>query len=204
MLNRVLSNSKGAPSLGRGILMKIRVLSLALILLVLLSLCGVVNVTGAALQAQPARPNEVINNSAARTGSIPTKIVVISPGENMTAHIGQPVTMHLKLIRSDTGAGIPNAVLNASVDINNQWHSIGGLLVTDSNGDIGPITVITPDPRPIVKEVLPAIIPVVGNTVADAVLGFIKLPMTAYVLLSFAGDSTYAGSATQIQVTLAE
>ncbi len=82
-----------------------------MILLVLLSLCAGVNVAGAPSQAQPARPNEVINSSATRTGSIPTKIVIVSPGTDITAHIGQRVTMHLKLIRSDTGEGIPDAVL---------------------------------------------------------------------------------------------
>jgi hypothetical protein len=174
--------------------MKIRVLSLALILLVLLSLCGVVNVAGAASQAQKARPNEAITSSAARMGSIPTKIVMVSPGTDTTAHIGQRVTMHVQLIRSDTGAGIPDAVLGVDASTDNQtWHSIGDLLVTDSNGGIGPITFITPDPRPIVKS-----IPVVGNLVP------INLPMTVYVKLTFAGDSTYAASGTTIKFTLAE
>jgi hypothetical protein len=70
-------------------------------------------------------------------------------------------------------------------------------LVTGSNGEIGPITVITPDPRPIVKA-----IPIPG--VGDIIAGFIHLPMTAWVKLTFAGDSTYAGSETTIKVTLAE
>ncbi len=185
--------------------MKIRVLSLALILLVLSSLCGVVNVAGAASQAQPVRPDEMISSSVAKTGSTPTKIVMVSPGSDVTAHIGERVTMDVKLIRSDTGEGIPNAVLGASASLDgSKWYSIGGVLVTGSNGEIGPITVITPDPRPIVKDIVPAIIPVVGNTIADAVVGFIKLPMTAYVKLSFAGDSTYAASETTIKATLAE
>ncbi len=183
--------------------MKLRVLSLVLILLVISSLCGVVNVAGAASQA-PARPNEMITSSAAKTGSIPTKIVMVSPGTNMTAHIGDRMTMDVKLIRSDTGEGIPDAVLGVSAGVSGKWYSIGGVLVTGNNGEIGPVTVITPDPRPIVKEILPSIIPVVGNTIADAVLGFIKLPMTAYVKLTFAGDSTYAGSETIIAATLAE
>lgn len=70
-------------------------------------------------------------------------------------------------------------------------------MVTGSNGEIGPITVITPDPRPIVKA-----IPIPG--VGDIIAGFIKLPMTAYVKLTFAGDSTYAGNETTIKATLAE
>ena len=129
----------------------------------------------------------MINSNEARTGSIPTEIVMVSPGTNITAHIGDRVTMHLKLIRSDTGAGIPDAVLGASGSLDGKsWFSLGGVLVTGSNGEIGPITVITPDPRPV---------PVVG--------GFIHLPMSAYIKLTFAGDSTYAGCETPIKATLA-
>jgi hypothetical protein len=167
--------------------MKKRVLSLVLTLLILLSLYGVVNVAGAASQAPPVRPNEMSNSNEARAGSTPTKIVMVSPGTDITAHIGDRMTMHVKLICSDTGVGIPNAVLGASGSLDGKsWFSLGGVLVTDSKGEVGPITVITPDPRPI---------PIVG--------GFIHLPMTAYVKLTFAGDSTYAGSETTIKATLA-
>jgi hypothetical protein len=168
--------------------MKKRVLSLMLTLLVLLSLCGVVNVAGAASQAPPARPNEMINSNEARTGSIPTKIVMVSPGTDITTHIGDRVTIHLQLIQSDTGAGIPNATIGVSGSLDGKsWSSVPGLLVTDSNGEIIAITVIIPDPRPI---------PVVG--------AFIHLPITGYIKVTYAGDSTYMGCETPIiKATLA-
>jgi hypothetical protein len=169
--------------------MKKRVVSLVLTLLVLLSLCGVVNVAGAASQAPPARPNEMINSNEARTGSIPTKIVLLAPSTtDITAHIGDRVPIHLKLVQSDTGAGIPNATIGISGSLDGKsWYSVAGLLVTDSNGEIVSITVIIPDPRPI---------PVVG--------GFIHLPMTGYIKVTYAGDGTYMGCETPIiKATLA-
>jgi len=174
--------------------MKRRVLSLLLISLILFPVCGVISAAGATSQAATAQPIEKINNDGVRTGTLCTKIILLAPtGTVITAHVGDRMTIHLKLIRSDTGAGIPDAAIGASVSLDGKsWYTMGGgAVVTDSNGEIGPITMIIPDPRPIANQ-----IPVVGS--------FVHLPMSAYVKATYAGDSTYLGNETVIyKVTLA-
>lgn len=174
--------------------MKRRILSLLLISLILFPVCGVISAAGATSQAATAQSIEKINNAGVRTGTLSTKIILLEPtGTVITEHVGDHITMHLKLIRSDTGAGIPNAAIGttASLDGKSWYNTGGGAVITDSNGEIGPITIIVPDPRPIANQ-----IPVLGS--------FVHLPMTAYVKATYAGDGTYLGSETVIyKVTLA-
>jgi len=173
--------------------MKRRVISLLLISLILFPVCGVISAAGATSQAATVQPIEKINNEGVRTGTVGTKIVLLEPaGTEISAHIGDRMTIHLKLIRTDTGAAIPNAAVGGTVSLDGKsWYNTGGAAVlTDSNGEIGPITFIVPDPRPIANQ-----IPVVGSLV--------HLPMTVYVKASFSGDSTCQGSETVIyKVTL--
>lgn len=174
--------------------MKRRVLSLLLISLILFPMCGVISAAGATSQAATTQSIEKINNDGVRTGTLCTKIILLEPSATeITTHVGDRMTIHLKLIRSDTGAGIPNAAIGATVSLDGKsWYTTGGgAVMTDSNGEIGPITIIVPDPRPIANQ-----IPVVGS--------FVHLPMTAYVKATYAGDSTYLGNESVIyEVTLA-
>ena len=159
----------------------------------LFTVCGVISVAGATSQATTAKPIEKINNEGVRTGTVSTKLVLIEPtGTEITAHVGDRMTVHLKLTRTDTGVAIPNAVVGGTVSLDGKsWYNTGGAAVlTDSNGEIGPITFIVPDPRPIANQ-----IPVVGSLV--------HLPMTVYVKATYAGDDTYQGSEAAIyKVTL--
>ena len=174
--------------------MKKRVISLLLISLILFPVCGVISAAGATSQAPTAWPIEKINNEGVRTGTVSTKIVLLEPtGTEISAHVGDRMTIHLKLIRTDTGAAIPDAAIGGTVSLDGKsWYNTGGgAVLTDSNGEIGPITFIVPDPRPIANQ-----IPVVGSLV--------HLPMTAYVKATYAGDSTYQESGSVIyKVTLA-
>ena len=173
--------------------MKRQVLSLLLISLILFPVCGVISAAGATSQAPTAQPIEKMNNDGVRTGTVCTKIILLEPtgtvipsGEtSIAARVGDRITLHLKLIRSDTGAGIPDAAIGGTVSLDGKkWYTIqGGALITDSNGEIGPITAIIPDPRPIANQ-----IPLVGSLV--------HLPMHAYVKATYAGDSTYLGNET--------
>ena len=161
--------------------MKKRILSLLLITLMLFSVCGVISAAGATSQATTAQQIEKTNNEGVKTGTVPTQIVLLAPaGTNITAHVGDRMTIHLKLIRTDTGASIPNAAIGGAVMYNNKWLTMqGGAVLTESNGEIGPITMIIPDPRSVTNQ-----IPIVSS--------FVHLPMTVYLKATYAGDNTYA------------
>jgi len=173
---------------------------LLLVSLILLPICGVISAAGATSQAAIAQPTEKINTDGIRTGKISTQIVLLepvagpsnsAPGGEITAHVGDRMTVHLKLIRTDTGASIPNALISGGLLYNKKWLTMqGGGAVTESNGEIGPITMIIPDPRPIANQ-----IPVVGS--------FVHLPMSGYVKVTYAGDDMYAPTETDFVITLA-
>ena len=173
--------------------MKKRVLSLLLVTLILLPVCGVISAAGATSQAATAQPNEKINNEAKKTGTVGTQIVLLEPaGPTINAHVGDRMTIHLKLIRNDTGAAIPNALISGAVLYNKKWLTMpGGGVVTESNGEIGPLTMIIPDPRSVTNQ-----IPIISS--------FVHLPYTVYVKATYAGDDTFAPSETVVYaVTLA-
>jgi len=171
--------------------MKRRVLSLLLVSLILLPICGVISAAGATSQAAIAQPIEKINNEGIKTGKIGTQIVLLEPaGPTINAHFGDRIAMHMKLVRNDTGACIPNALISGSVFYNNKWLAMpSGGVVTEGNGEIGPITMIIPDPRPVINQ-----IPIVGSLV--------HFPMTVYVKAIYAGDDTYAPTETEYAITL--
>lgn len=163
--------------------MKKRVLSLVLIFLVLFPVCGVISAAGATSQAPTARQIGKMSDDGVRTGTTGTKIIIVEPaGTEITAHVGDRMTIDVKLVRSDTGAGIPDAVIGVSVSLDGRtWTTDPRALVTDGNGEVGPITVIIP---------APGSIPVVGS--------FVHLPTTGYVKVTYAGDGTYLGSETAV------
>lgn len=125
--------------------------------------------------------NEGNRESLIRAGTIPTQIIVFKPTTTVLAvHVGDTMTVHVKLIRSDTGDGIAGASLGASVSFNGTtWINVPGTMITDSNGEIGPITFIVPDPRTFGYPVPP-------------------LPITGYGKSIYAGDGTFMGSETAV------
>jgi len=117
------------------------------------------------------------DNSILRAGAIPTKIVVLAP--NITVlklRVGDQLTARAKLIRTDTGAGIPGATITGQGSLDGKtWINAPPqfCLTTDGKGEVSYVGTI-PDPH--------------------SYLPVVQLPMTGYVKATYAGDSTYAGS----------
>ena len=126
--------------------------------------------------------NEGNRESLIRAGTIPTQIIVLEPTTTVLAmHVGDMMTVHIKLIRSDTRDGIAGASLGVSVRFNGTtWINVPGTMITDSNGEIGPIAFIVPDPRTLGYQ-LPS-----------------SQPVTCYFKGIYAGNSTFMGSETAV------
>jgi hypothetical protein len=124
--------------------------------------------------------NEGNRESLIRAGTIPTQIIVLEPTTTvLTVHVGDTITVHIKLIRSDTGDGIAGASIGASVSFNGTtWINVPGAMITDSNGDIK-ISGTVPDPRTLGYPLPP-------------------LPITGYGKATYAADSTFMGSETAV------
>ena len=121
-----------------------------------------------------------------RAEAIPTKIVVLEPNVTvLKLHVGDQITARARLIRADTGAGIPGATIGAQGSLDgNTWINAPSrfCLTTDGKGEVSYVGTI-PDPH--------------------SYLPTVRLPMTGYVKVIYAGDSTYAGSESVIyQATL--
>lgn len=117
------------------------------------------------------------DNSVRRAGAIPTRIAVLEPSTRvLKLHVGDQITARARLIRTDTGAGIPGAAIGAQGSLDGKtWMSLPPqyCLTTDGKGVVSYAGVI-PDPH----TYLPSV----------------QLPMTGYVKVIYAGDSTYLGS----------
>ncbi len=121
-------------------------------------------------------------NAAHRAGAIPTQLIALAPNATTsTVHVGDKLTFHGKLIRTDTGAGIPGATIRTEGSFDNEtWYDLGPEwnTTTDSKGeDYGTITV--PDPRPA-----------------------IKLPITIFMKFTYDGNSTYAATSAIVSITV--
>ena len=112
-----------------------------------------------------------------RAGTVPTALV--AQASTATVHVGDMVTASGKLTNKNTGAGIPGATLliQYSLDGNN-WMTVTSVK-TDSNGGVS-YTGAIPDPRS---------------------LGY-QLPLTVYGKVVYAGDETYAATASTYSVTV--
>jgi len=117
------------------------------------------------------------DNSVRQAGAIATQIIVLEPNARvLKLHIGDQLTARAKLIRTDTGAGIPAATISAQASLDGQsWISAPRqyCLTTNAKGEVSYAGTI-PDPH----NYLPSV----------------RLPMTGYVKVTYVGDSTYAGS----------
>ncbi len=124
-------------------------------------------------------------NSAYKAGKIPTQIISLDPDTTDlgSVQVGDPATIHAKLIRTDTGAGIPGAPIRAAASMDNKtWYDFGNYFMstcpsTDSNGEFGQ-TLNVPDPRP-----------------------YAPFPATYYIRYTYEGSSTYAASSITYYVT---
>jgi len=106
------------------------------------------------------------------TGTIPTQFTPLMMNTLSTVHVGDQIKARARLIRTDTGAGIPRANVRAAGSINNKtwtYTDIGVCVTTDSKGE-GNLTFIVPDPR----------------------LLLFQLPLTVYIKVVYGGNSTYA------------
>ena len=126
------------------------------------------------------------DNSVRRAGAIPTQIVVLEPNTTvLKLHVGDKITAHARLIRTDTGAGIPGATISIQGSLDgNTWINAPSqyCLTTNSKGEVSLCGRYT---RP--SQLCPDV----------------QLPVTGYVKVIYAGDSTYAGSESAIyQATL--
>jgi hypothetical protein len=112
-----------------------------------------------------------------RAGTVPTALV--AQASTATVRVGDTVTASGKLVNKNTGAGIPGAtlIIQFSFDGNN-WMTVTSV-TTDSNGGVGYTSTI-PDPR---------------------LFGY-QLPLTVYGRVVYAGDETYAASASTYAVTV--
>lgn len=126
------------------------------------------------------------DNSVRRAGATPTQIVVLEPSTKvLKLHVGDKITVHVRLIRTDTGAGIPKATIRFQGSLDgNTWISAPPkyCLTTDSKGEFSYAGAI-PDPHTYVSTV--------------------QLPITGYFKFTYTGDSTYVGSESGVyQATL--
>jgi len=126
------------------------------------------------------------DNSVRQAGATPTQIVVLEPNKTvLKLHVGDKITAHARLIRTDTGAGIPGATIGFKGSLDGTtWISAPPqyCITTDSKGEFSYAGAI-PDPCTYVPTV--------------------RLPITGYVKVTYAGDSTYMGSESVIyQATL--
>jgi len=126
------------------------------------------------------------DNSVHRAGAISTQIAVLEPSERiLKLHVGDQITGSARLIRTDTGAGIPGATIGAQGSLDGKtWMNLPSeyCLTTNGKGEVS-YTGTIPDPH----SYLPSV----------------QLPMTGYVRVIYAGDTTFGGSASVIyEVTL--
>jgi len=170
----------------------------ASVLLISASQLGIVNTAASNLQQKSpykainANENSVINpttitkNGAAygnkddsvyRAGAISTQIVVLEPTARvLKLHIGDQLTGYARLIRTDNGAGIPGAIIGAQGSLDGKtWMNLPPqyCVTTNGKGEVS-YTGTIPDPR--------------------TYLPTVQLPLTGYVKVIYAGDSTYGGS----------
>ena len=126
------------------------------------------------------------DNSVYRAGAISTQIAVLEPSARvLKLHVGDQITAGARLIRTDTGAGIPGATIGAQGSLDGKtWMNLPPqyCLTTNGKGEVS-YTGTIPDPR----SYLPGA----------------QLPMTGYVRAIYAGDSTFVASESVIyEVTL--
>jgi hypothetical protein len=125
-------------------------------------------------------------DNSVRRGATPTQIVVLEPSTKvLKLHVGDKITVHVRLIRTDTGAGIPRATIKFQGSLDgNTWISAPPkyCLTTDSKGEFSYAGAI-PDPHTYVPTA--------------------QLPITGYFKFTYIGDSTYVGSESGVyQATL--
>jgi len=170
----------------------------ASVLLFSVAYLGIANTDAASLQhkspykATNVNENGIINPSAItncgaavrnkdnfvhRTGAISTQIMVLEPSARvLKLHVGDQITAHARLIRTDTGAGIRGAIIGAQGSLDGKtWMNLPPqyCLTTNGKGEVS-YTGTIPDPH--------------------AYLPTVQLPMTGYVRAIYAGDRTYVGS----------
>jgi len=170
----------------------------ATVLLISVAHAGTVSTAAANLQqkssykATNANENSVINptstinsgaanknkdNSVHQAGAISTQIVILEPTARvLKLHIGDQLTGHARLIRADTGAGLPGATIGAQGSLDGKtWMNLPPqyCLTTNGKGEVS-YTGTIPDPR--------------------TYLPTVQLPLTGYVKVIYAGDGTYGGS----------
>jgi hypothetical protein len=103
-----------------------------------------------------------------QAGAIPTALTVDAPGPTATIYAGQTMTVGLRLVRADTYAGIPNAVIRGHYSQDGINWSEPGTVTTDGNGQFS-----------------------YTGTVPDK-------PGTYQGYLSYDGDASYQGCASPI------
>jgi hypothetical protein len=112
-----------------------------------------------------------------RAGAVPTALV--AQASTVTVRVGDTVTASGKLINKNTGAGIPGATLYLQYSFDGtNWITVTSV-TTDSNGVVSHTDTI-PDPRS---------------------FGY-QVPLTVYGKVIFAGDGTYAATASTFSVTI--
>jgi hypothetical protein len=103
-----------------------------------------------------------------QAGAIPTALTIDAPGPTATVYAGETLTVGLRLVRTDTHNGIPNAVIRGHYSQDGINWSDPGTVTTDGNGQF-----------------------TYTGTVPDQ-------PGTYQGYLSYDGDATYQGCASPV------